>query len=216
MERLEILAERFRTTGRKFEQHLQRCEGEVESWRWASRDLYDLRPYEYERSGHTRGRWLKSPPDLSKPRAAPSHYGLNAEGEPVVERRYFWGSNGLYERLLFLREPDHWEELHFEGAKKWPVLTNICRVDRHERRPVLASWYANHQKGFEEYTYAGDQLVRVDATWSNQPFGPRRLLIAHWDLTYDEAGKLASITLTYEKTEGHPGGTFPCYPGRGK
>jgi len=212
MEQLDALADRFRAAGREFEKTLQRCEEEAESWRWASSDLYNLRPYEYERSGHARGRWLKKPPDLTKPNASPSHYGLNAQGDPVVERRYFWGSSGLYERLLFVRKPDYWEELHFDGAKKWPVLMDLERVEVREGRPVSAAWYAKHQKGYEEYTYEGERLVRADAVWSNQPFSPKQLLKAHWDLTYAETGELATITIHYEPTPGHPGGSFPAYP----
>lgn len=216
MERLDALAERFRAAAREFAQALQRCEGEVENWRWASGDLYNLRPYHFECSGHARGRWLKTPPDLTKPNTSPSHYGLNAQGDPVVERRYFWGSSGLYERLLFIREPDYWEELHFDGAKKWPVLSDIQRVEVSDGRPVSAAWYSQHQKGFEDYTYNDERLVRVDGTWSNQPFGPNRLLKAHWELTYDAGGDLATVTIHYEPTLGHPGGSLPVYPRRRK
>jgi len=89
IERLETLAECFRAADREFDPIQQHCEAQVESWRWATADLYNLRPYRFERSGHSRGRWLKQPPDLMKGLASPSHYGLNGQGQPVVERRYF-------------------------------------------------------------------------------------------------------------------------------
>jgi hypothetical protein len=202
----------FNQAAKEYELRRAEAERQVVEWRWASRDLFSLRPLEHRRRGLAPGRYLKKEPLDNADRC---HIGHDALGRVVIERAAPWGvkSDGSYRDETFVRyEKGSAESAQYtHHAGKGMPLSMFTRLILADGVPKSCGWYSSHQKGFENYTYRDGRLVEADQLWCNNLLREDNMRSAVDVCEYDADGELVLVTITYRKVGGHSGGTYTAY-----
>lgn len=173
-----------------FEQLKSETESQVAEWFWATSDLYSPEPFHYESNNWARGRKLKEAPAK---KAHHHYYGLNAQGEIIVERQYtsfeqyfyelfFIRTEGMITRYRFSYDDKEIEQIsrfYYEQdqlTKHITVADNQCKCD------YAAYYYNSRQKLIEkkchlefddfetdrDHAYKYDQFGLLETITENQ------------------------------------------------
>jgi hypothetical protein len=173
-----------------FEQLKTETESQVTAWFWATSDLYHPEPFYYESNNWSIGRKLKGEPGK---KAEHYHYGLNIQGEIIVERQYTSFEQYYYETFyirtqgVITRYSFSYEEQEIEGisvfyeergqlTKHITVTDTQCKCDyatyHYDQNQKLAEkkWHLEFDD-FEtdrNHEYKYDQFGLLETITENQ------------------------------------------------
>lgn len=173
-----------------FEQLKVETESQVTAWFWATSDLYNPEPFHYESNNWSIGRKLKEAPEK---KANHFHYGLNIQGEIIVERQFPSFEQYFYE-TFFVRTQDaitryrfSYDDKEIEGISRFyqeqGQLTEHITVSDTQCKCDYANYHYDHnQKLIEKkchlefddfetdrnYEYKYDQFGLLETIIENQ------------------------------------------------
>ena len=186
---LKIKIEHF--TKADFEQLKSETESQVATWFWATSDLYNPEPFHYESNNWARGRKLKEEPEK---KAQHHHYGLNAQGEIIVERQYTSFESYFYE-LFFIRTHDTITRYRFSYDEK--EIEQISRFYFQQDQLTQHITVADNQCKCDYATYHYDshqKLIEKKCHLEFEDFETDR----NHEYKYDQFGLLETITENQE------------------
>ena len=193
----------------------ERCESQVVRWEWATAEMNNLRLLRNERGRYPRGRWVKNQPKKTADRVK---YGFDDQDRAVVIRKGIALSDTAHHQVFAIYGRGFAESVEFDSMFTNPSMeknrSEFVRVVRQtslDGVPIDCTWYAAHQRGFETYSHRSGHLVSIDSTWSNRPHEKDDVLSATYDVSHDNDGSLALLTVTYRPVGRHSGGTFTCF-----
>lgn len=196
---MQTLAKRFQTAATEYKQLKATAEKQVESWRWATWQKYELFPLYNLRKRFGSGRWLKGPP--AKKNGAFNH-GFDAAGKVVAIRQGVEFKGQHYETFYDYQD-EMIEEVKFDYSRE-KTLIHVQRIHCKKGRPVLGESLAKHGYYSEKYVYRGNQLTRIDLMYP--PKNPATV-----DLTYDDLGRLESVVERYPADKDGPARKFNLF-----
>jgi hypothetical protein len=127
----------------------------VTTWKWATDDRYDPRPFWYERNRWKRGQLLESVP--SRPNGK-YEYGYDAEERLLVERQYVisdWPGGCWHYETFHVRSKGIVESSHFDYyLDKRPI--SLGRSTYQDDRIIL--WERCAQQGSSRERYHWDAV----------------------------------------------------------
>lgn len=170
-----------------FEQLKVETESQVALWFWATSDLYNPEPFYYESNNWARGRKLKGEPAK---KAEHHHYGLNAQGEIIVERQYTSFEQYFYE-LFFIRTHDTITRYRFSYDNK--EIEQISRFYYEQNQLTQHITVADNQCkcDYAVYYYNSNQkLIEKKCHLEFDDFETDR----NHEYKYDQFGLLETIT----------------------
>ncbi|AMP98816.1 hypothetical protein AY601_1909 [Pedobacter cryoconitis] len=137
-----------------FEQLKIETERQVTTWFWATSDLYNPEPFHYESNHWTRGRKLKAEPEK---KAEHCQYGLNNQGEIIVERQYtsfeqyfyqtfYVRTQGMIIRYRFSYEEQEIESISMFYEEQGQLTKHITVADTQCKCDYATYYYNQNQK----------------------------------------------------------------------
>jgi hypothetical protein len=174
------------------------CEALVIRWEWATNQIHEVKPFQFERYHPPRGRKLAKPPAEIKARM--HQYGIDDKGRTTVIRKYTEFS-GLFLEQFFVHATDVIDGTLYDHHRSKGVI-NVTRQRFKDGRIVFHEAVASGGSGLEEYLYEGDRIACIEITGVS---GGKAY--HHTDaLTYDMDGLLILVHRVYHPSPHGPKG----------
>lgn len=175
-----------------FEKLKTETESQVTAWFWATSDLYHPEPFYYESNNWSIGRKLKGEPGK---KAEHYHYGLNIQGEIIVEKQYtsfeqyyyetfYIRTQGVITRYSFSYEEREIESISVFYEERGQLTKHITVTDTQCKCDYATYHYDQNQKLAEKKWHLEFDDFETDR---------------NHEYKYDQFGLLETITENQEQ-----------------
>jgi len=193
---LTYVESRFSQLSSQYLKIKESCEKTVVSWRWATNELYDPRPFWFERNGYKLGRYLKN---LPKKQNYKFEYGLDDRGAIIIERQHI-RFDGYPERIwcyetFYIRSDNLIEVAYYDYH---PDKTPISFSRRIGSEQQFELWESRKKNGIvrENYSWQQDKLFGIGFEYAPvNEHGDHGPLVFNnrFEIKYDQKGELEEI-----------------------
>lgn len=203
---MQDLFYRFKSLDKEYSSFKKQCERNAETWKWADSDLYDPRPFLYERNRLRKGKFLKSRP--TRPNGF-YEYGYDVNGNVLIERSYVYSENDrvwFYETFC-IHDQNTIEIARFNySPDKKP--TYLSRSYYQGNQIILWECCAIYGNTREKYHWEKNRIVSIDTEYSrtrirdNEYIAP--IPCEKIDIRYTKYGALDKIVINWLKRPEQP------------